>query len=219
MVIRMTAQEVVEFRLSVSSPRLAPYVGVTSSADQALALYSWNLQLAAALMLSLHMFEICLRNRLATYLTTKYGPNWPYSTAALRQMTGSDRRRITLLIADLQTSHRGRAPTVDEIIAHISLGFWASLLTRSYSVPLGWHGPGLRIMYPNDPTMDQPTAYRLANSLRVLRNRIAHHEPVHHWPVAQLRSDADRLLAAMCAGSHAFVHAGCDVSSVLARKP
>jgi Abi-like protein len=219
MLIQMTALEEAEFRTSISVPRFTPYTRATSNFNQALALYAWNLQLAAALMYSLHMFEVCLRNRLSAYLTIKYGANWPFSGTALRQMTGNDRRRLTLAIADLQSSYRGRAPTVDEITAHLSLGFWVSFLTRSYSVPLGWHGPGLRVMYPNDPAIDQPTAYRIANNLRVLRNRIAHHEPVHHLPVAQLYSDLDRLLAAMCVGSRSFVRAGSSVTSILAQRP
>jgi Abi-like protein len=219
MPLHLTPQETIEFQASISAPRFAPYLRLAGSTNQAVELYSWDLQLAAALLFSLHTFEICLRNRLSAYLATRHGRNWPFSTTALRQMTGNDRSRITQLIAELQTTLRGRVPTVDEITAHLSLGFWVSLLTRSYSVPLGWHGPGLRIMYPNDPAIDQPTAYRIANHLRVLRNRIAHHEPIYHWPVAQSRGDADRLLAAMCVGSHSFARAGCQVAAILAQRP
>ena len=68
MQISLSAREDAEFRVSMSPPRLGPYLRAASDVNHALSLYAWNLHLSAALKFSLHVFEVCLRNRLSPLL-------------------------------------------------------------------------------------------------------------------------------------------------------
>ncbi len=49
----------------------------------ALRLYTFNVQLSAALYGPLHMLEVALRNRADAQLTTVYGPDWLNDATAL----------------------------------------------------------------------------------------------------------------------------------------
>jgi hypothetical protein len=208
------------FKQSTSPARFSTYLAATRHDElKALELYFWNVRLAGELMFVLQTFEVCLRNRLNEYLTSRFGPRWPGDPRALRQLTAHDRRRLTLLMADLQTRAGGRPPSTDRIVSELSLGFWVSLLTRSYIVPFGWHGPGLRTVFPNDPTLTQSIVYQICNDARLLRNRVAHNEPLFRMPIGQIRTDLDRILNSMCIGSAYFANVGCRVLSVLSWRP
>lgn len=208
------------FKESIGHARFSSYLNeANQDTGRAVALYFWNSRLAGEAMFALQMFEVCLRNRLSNFLSRRYGDNWPRDPRALRQLTSDDRRRLTGLIAGLQSSGGGVAPSTDRIVSELSLGFWVSLLTRRYVVPFGWHGPGLRAVFPNDHTLTQPQVYRICNSIRVLRNRAAHHEPLFRLPMLQIRIDLDHILGAMCYGSQHFANAGCRMQSVIAWKP
>lgn len=208
------------FKDSTSRPRFATFLNQTGHNElRAVELYFWNIRLAGELMFSLNVFEVCLRNRLHAFLIGRFGANWPYSQMALRQLTADDRRRLIRQIADLQTANNGNPPSPDGIVAALSLGFWVSLLTRSYRVPFGWHGPGLRSVFPHDPSLTQPDVYRICNDVRILRNRVAHHEPLLNMPVSRIRADLDRVLGAMCPGSLEFAAAGCRVAATLTQRP
>ena len=212
--------KLLSFKDSISRPRFTTFL-IQAGHDEpkAIELYFWNIRLAGELMFALNIFEVCLRNRLHLFLINRFGARWPYDTRALRQLTADDRRRLIRQIADLQTTRNGVAPSPDAIVSALSLGFWVSLLTRSYSVPFGWHGPGLRLLLPHDPSLAQRDVYRICNEARVLRNRVAHHEPLLNMPVARIRGELDRILGAMCPGSYEFAAAGCRVATTLAQRP
>jgi hypothetical protein len=208
------------FKLSTSPARLSSYLAATRHDEpKAIELYFWNVRLAGEFLFVLQTFEVCLRNRLNYFLTIRFGPHWPNDPRALRQLTAHDRRRLTSMMADLQTRSGGRPPSTDRIVSELSLGFWVSLLSRSYAVPFGWHGPGLRAVFPNDPALTQPTVYQVCNDARLLRNRVAHNEPLFRMPIAQIRTELDRILHAMCIGSAYFANAGCRVMSTLSWRP
>lgn len=62
-------------------------------------------------------------------------------------------------------------------IAELNFGFWRYLLARRYEATL-WT-PALRHAFPNLAPRSRTTVYRSVSELHLLRNRIAHHEPIH----------------------------------------
>lgn len=69
------------------------------------------------------------------------------------------------------------------MVAELSFGFWRYLCTKSYLTSL-WV-PVLADAFGNHPGAGDPRAVRSAVEDRIqrvhfLRNRVAHHEPVHH---------------------------------------
>ncbi len=68
----------------LSTDRFATYRAWANGDDAlALRLYTFNVQLSAALYGPLHMLEVALRNRADAQLTTVYGPNWVDDATAL----------------------------------------------------------------------------------------------------------------------------------------
>lgn len=63
-------------------------------------------------------------------------------------------------------------------IEFITFGFWKYLLAKRYEATL-WTG-SLRHAFPNLRPQSRIVAYRHVNNLHQLRNRIAHHEPIHN---------------------------------------
>ena len=92
---------------------------------------------------------------------------------------------------------RAGAETPGRVVAELPLGFWRFLLTSHYERSLwltclreafpGIQGRGMR--------RDVHDAIR---DLHVLRNRIAHHEPIHNRPLEALH---DQALTVVEAGS------------------
>ncbi len=94
------------------------------------------------------------------------------------------------------------------MVAELTFGFWKYLLAKTYESTL-WT-PALRHAFPNLRPQTRRTAYRTVDRLHVLRNRIAHHEPIHRrdlqadaqaidcllgWIDADLRDWADQRLS------------------------
>ncbi len=164
------------------------------------------------------MWEIALRNRLNSFLIWKYNAKWPSDQRVLRTLARPEGKRLAEAI-ERQTRQRGSAGvSTDAIVADLSAGFWVSLLAKSYDVPFAWRY-NLPKIFPNEPRLDRANAITMAGHLLDLRNRVAHHEPIYHLPLAERRADLDRLLAGMCQPSHLYVSGVCTVAAVLRAAP
>ncbi|ANW19144.1 hypothetical protein [Streptomyces clavuligerus] len=170
-----------------SRPRLSRYV-VAAQGDPrtAVRLYWWNIEACGALYGPLHCLELALRNALHDRLSEAYGrPDW-WETAPLDhhgQRLVTDARR--------KCERRGTAPTPDAVVAELSFGFWVSLLSRRYD-----RGLWVPVLHKAFPLLDQPRKqlHDGLSSLVLLRNRIMHHEPVHHRDLAADHAKIYRML-------------------------
>jgi len=162
----------------IGPERLAKYKAAAKG-DRALAfeLYRWNVQISAALFESMHYFEIGFRNTAHEAMQSKKelvdpgGPPWfdnphfPLQGQGPRVVNLARRRAST----DTETyDDEGR------IIAELTFGFWSSLLSEGYN-RLIWRG-GLAAAYP---LAKRKTLHAEVSHLVRLRNRVAHHEPIH----------------------------------------
>src|SRR3546814_7294730 len=96
-----------------------------AGADQTLAerLYTYNVQLSAALYGPLHMLEVVLRNMADARLAAQHGAAWIDDPAILvtNYQTGAIAKARHTLQKD------GKAATRPQIVAELNFGFWASL--------------------------------------------------------------------------------------------
>jgi hypothetical protein len=176
-------------------PRLSPYLVVAEAsglgADE---LYLWNLQVSEAFYCSLHCLEICLRNSLNMQLTLLYHRADWWATAPLAnhgQGKISD-ARTRAGQAQRQSGHLPRGePAPDAIVAELSFGFWVNLLTRRFDRDL-WV-PALHRSFPAYQGAREPLRDNLEAMVH-LRNRVMHHEPVHHRDLAADHAKAYRLI-------------------------
>ncbi|MCE4062970.1 hypothetical protein LXM60_22485 [Pandoraea sputorum] len=161
-----------------SSPRLRRYmVAYKGDTARAATAYPHNLQLAEALLPSLNVLEIALRNSVHVRLTQTYeDPAW-WSTGRWITDRNLDRQTERVAKARSDLKRRGEAQTPDKVVAELNFGFWTSLFNAQFQESL-W-GP-LRHAFPKCPKKirKRDTISRALAQVRGLRNRAFHHEPL-----------------------------------------
>lgn len=203
----------------LSAERLGSYLKASGGDwDLTFALYEWNIEASAAALSLAAMVEVVVRNALDARLT-----DWA------RQRNVSDwlehnpldsRGRADIQKATQRAARVGRKPTHGRVVAELNLGPWRYLVSRRYYTAL-WV-PSLRHAFPRTNATADQHRRRVESDLEqllYLRNRAAHHEPIHR---RDLMSDLERAIAllecvdpvaaAWCRGREA-------VSDVVARRP
>jgi hypothetical protein len=211
----------IDIKNSLSPPRIGTYENATSAVPNlpgALALYSWNAQVSAALMTPLHICEVVVRNAVAEALESVYGSRWPWEPVfeqSLPQGGGYNARRD--LIAT-----RTKEEKTGKVIPELKFVFWQKMFTGRFDGRL-WN-PHMRTVLPHlDPTMTVQQLRKLIHDeleqLRGLRNRIAHHEPIFKRNLAADFQKAHDLIAFRCPHTAAWMQANQQVTQFIGAKP
>lgn len=163
--------------LIVSSPRLQRYRNAAVTDLDTVTLYCWNVQLAEAIMPSLAIFEVALRNAVHNTLSTHMGTEFWFKSV-LHQKKYSN---ITDLM-DRITRRQGYPPTAGKVISEITFGFWPLIFAKAYN-SLWWSRPMplLQSVIPNHPNIARDTRGQFEQRLEyfaVLRNRVMHQEAI-----------------------------------------
>lgn len=204
----------------LTNERLSSYLEVMDhDVRQAFHLYEWNMRAAASVLTLTSMAEVVVRNALDKELSAwarrrRHGAEW-FDVDFL------DRRGHL----DLQKARRRARSRHDEevhgkVVAELSLGFWRYLVESRYYTAL-WV-PATHAAFPlGAPDLrerQRDVALRMKR-LTFVRNRAAHHEPLHQ---RDLHKDLNAALDLTCwispdAGS--WIQARNDIADVAQRKP
>ena len=174
-----------ELETSLSRERLGTYLAATGGdREKAIRLYIWNTDVSAAFYGPLQGLEVALRNAMHHRLAGRYGPIWYDNPAA-----GLDGGALDRLESAKSGLKQGNPP---QLVAALSFGFWVSLLgsggridarrRANYEMTL-WR-PTLRGVFAHRRLLTRRQAHRPLDDLRLLRNRIAHHEPIFRQNLA-----------------------------------
>jgi hypothetical protein len=178
-------------RTLLTPERLRPYERVTSGdADRALDLYEWNTGLSAAVFEDLAYFEVFLRNACHNQLTRwcqRRGATYAWYLDPVLNLRSSQ----DVAEARLRTTRGNRAETAGRVVAELTFGFWRFLHVRRYEATL-WT-PCLRHVYPHQSPHRRNDVYIRLDHLNTLRNRVAHHEPIHSTNVGNTGLDIAAL--------------------------
>jgi len=204
----------------ITPERLSSYLVVTgNNVTKALALYEWNTHADAALMQTIALVEVIVRNaldrELMAWAVQRAGvPNW-FDVAPLdsrgRQVLTDARRRATYNGHKLETHGK--------VIAELSLGFWRVLTASKYHTSL-WV-PNLHRAFPRGETDLRRRRVQVENLLRqisAIRNRAAHHEPVHHRNLTADRDLAVTIASWISTDAEAWVAAASILPEVIAER-
>lgn len=164
----------------LTAERLRSYRAATRTESQALRLYEWNGRAAAATIQTVAMIEVVVRNALDRELT-----NWAKSRAAsatwFDQVPLDTRGLADIADARRRATRNGRLPEQHgKVIAELSFGFWRYLIANRYLAAL-WV-PALHRAFPHAATdlrRRRADVEASLSSLGFVRNRAAHHEPIH----------------------------------------
>ena len=184
----------------ISSDRLQPYRLQSGTEQDALKLYKHNILLSEALYPSLHMLEVVLRNNLERVLIQEFGPTW-YQLSRFTYLLVRENGQLTVEGKQLRRAinelAKARKPLVSgRVVAELNFSFWTRLLGRSYENYI-WR-PYNRIIFPDARASDREIRQIRDDltSIRFLRNRVAHHEPIWNDPQLQSKHAAiTRLLS------------------------
>ena len=166
----------------LSAARMAPYLSACGGDwERAVELYDWNAKVSSAFFESIHYLEVGLRNVMDQAISSVFGGAW-LSTAS---PVLTDRSRKAVAIA---LGHAGGTTAPHgKIVAELPFGFWWSLLADEYNRQL-WQ-PALRHAF--EAPVRRRKLHAQLDDLRRLRNRIAHHEPIHR---RDLEADHARVI-------------------------
>lgn len=166
-----------DFEAALSQERFARYLDwAGSDRDRALELYALNTLLSEALYTPLQMLEVALRNRVHTVLAEARHDRWFDDESFLRV----EYQNRQLSDAYEETARATREPTPGRIVAALGFGFWTSMVGHDYENL--WQTTLNRIACREDGKgLRRKKLSSSLKTIRVLRNRIAHHEPILHW--------------------------------------
>ncbi|MCM4078490.1 hypothetical protein [Paractinoplanes hotanensis] len=198
----------------LSVPRFRPYVRDCGGNEAlALALYRWNIEVSSALHPALNFLEVLLRNAFHNELTSHYVRSAWWTVARLAGdgalLIAGARRRLNRTCR--------HEPTSDDVVAAMPLGFWVSLLNRD-NEEVTWR-PALHRAFRPGYRGPRREIHAHLEHLRMFRNRVMHHEPVH---MRHLEADHQRIyeLAEYLAPGAAKMLRPVDrLAEVLARRP
>ena len=171
----MNSTEEIEEALSLE--RFSRYLEwAAGDTEYALKLYALNTQISEALYTPLQILEVALRNRIHAVMTAARHERWFEDAPFLAVPHQPD--QLAKALDDLK--REGKEPTPGRVVAALSFSFWTSMLSPAYEalwqttlhkIARRENGKGLRRKDLSAPL----------TPIRILRNRIAHHEPILQW--------------------------------------
>lgn len=159
---------------------------------RAVALYTWNAQVSAALFIPLHFCEVVVRNAAADALEAVYGVRWPWNPVFILSLPNPSYPNIYNPRANLNKV-ASQQPSTGKVIPELNFVFWQQLFTNRHDVRL-WNSHLKRVLPEHDSKKAiaaiRKSIYADLEVIRRLRNRIAHHEPIF---TRNLKQDLERM--------------------------
>jgi hypothetical protein len=167
------------------------------------------------------MFEVVLRNALDRQLSIYHqrvlagDGHWyadrrmPWRSPKLADQLADARRRARI--------GRQQPEVHGKVVAELTFGFWRYILASTYQATL-W-SPALRHAFPHQRTRDCAAVYGPVNHLHVLRNRAAHHEPIHALDHAALHAEMLCVAGWIDPAAAAWITATSRIPTVLRARP
>lgn len=173
-----------EFQSIISSERLNRYlIACGNNTKKSMVLYRLNLQLSQEVFTLLSCFEVAIRNAINSRLKHQLGEDWlrdsimtggAFDVPACRDSAHIIRKAYNRLEKAGIYSH-------GKLLAEMEFGIWKYMFANPQYRALG---RTLLSVFPNKPRSTPQIQYNNTfvfnelDSLNVLRNRIAHHEPI-----------------------------------------
>jgi len=185
----------------------------------AICFYEWNAEVSAAFLAPLHIFEVVLRNAVSEVLEHVYGPQWPWNSQLIKSLpnppSGYSPQR------DLLGARTGVRST-GKVIPELKFVFWQNMFTGRHDTRL-WNPYLYRIM-PNldvtKPVQDnRKMIYGYVERMRVLRNRIAHHEPIFQRNLIDDYNIMHSIVGYRCQYTAAWLDSNQITKTIIAARP
>lgn len=207
--------------------RLGSYTAASGNdLDSALRLYDWNSAVGGALHEDLGRVEVVLRNSFDAVLrssgsATRTQVAW-FDRAGLFPGRHGQRALDDIASAKRRASRGAAARSHGGVIAELTFGFWRYLCTPAYLTSM-WV-PTLAAAFANHPMAGSPRLVRAdvedhVQRLHFLRNRVAHHEPIHQRDLGRDLESMTELIGWISADATTWFAANSRTRAVVAARP
>lgn len=200
--------------------RLRSYFAETSGeVTDVMRLYEWNTEAAAAVISLISMTEVIVRNALDAALVSwsrRRHPGISWLDAAPLDARG----RADVVHARERANRRRPHGAHGKVIAELPFGFWRFLTTSRYLTTL-WI-PALAKAFPHghdDLGQRRKLVEQRMQRLSFVRNRAAHHEPIHQRNLVRDVDDAVNLMSWVSPDAAGWVRAHEQVTTQYLHKP
>lgn len=190
-------------------------------ADIASRLVAWNAEVTSAFWGPIAALEVFVRNAVHDAMRRDRRDDW-WNDPTVCSMP---RERYAIDGAVRTLERRGVSdPDADRVVAATSLGLWVGLTDAgvprhphlSYETAL-WQ-PRIAGAFPHRGSVRRKQLHRMLDEVRRLRNRLAHHEPVHDQALERVRDDIVRLAGFVDPDAASYVAQAHRIDDALARR-
>jgi len=189
----MVAQIVTDLQASFSQARLEAYRQPGGTDLDMVVNYLWNIDLAEAILPSLHVFEIGLRNAIHNALTVSEGTDmWFFKEGLLKPAELKD------FVEAYDRVYKKPQPISGRIVSQLMFGFWTALLNRPYETRI-WLPDGFTTLYQVFPHAEKSPGtnfsrkeiHERVQTINSFRNRVFHYEKIYEWNNNHGRQDSN----------------------------
>ena len=171
---QFTPERLAALERSLSRERLSYYLGeCANDLESALRMYELNTRISAAFYGPLQGLEVMVRNDMNTQMQSAFGADWLDLSAVHLQPTQIDDIKKTIAKIDQDEPSNGA------IVAELPFGFWVGLLGPKYENEI-WRKALYKAFAHRLRGTERKVVHNALDSIRRLRNRIAHHEKILH---------------------------------------
>ena len=204
----------------LSEARFAPYLArYNGDRKLALRLYTWNLAACSALWGPISILEIAVRNTIHDRLVERTGQGDWWSDTRVH-LCRNEQEAIDSAISTLQ--RRGTPnPSCDQVGAATSFGLWVGLTSggvprdRLFDYETTLWQPRLQHAFPHRGDRRRKYIHACLDDIRVLRNRIAHHEPIYRSPLQSIYDDILEIAAMVHPDARGFIESHSRAQEVI----
>lgn len=187
----VTIEELKPYASTLSVERLLSFkVDDNDTVDMLIQRYKTNLRISQALYPELSTLEVTLRNAIDTMLKTCISETWlEDEIKQQRILTDHEHTKLITAYNDIKKEYNGSDFSIGKVIANLNFGFWTNLCSKWYCSNIWNKGccfKGVFVNYPSNVNQIGVIAIKL-RSIRYLRNRIFHYEPIFKQPQNTLR--------------------------------
>ncbi len=182
----ITKEELEQYRYTLSTERLQSFIqNETDTLDIILERYKNNIRISQALYPELSILEVTLRNAINSTLCKHISETWLEDEIKQQKFLFThEYSKLVKAYNDTQQEYKPQDFTIGKVIANLNFGFWTGLCSKKYNSEIWNKGRCFQGIFPNYPTGKQQISNfsKKLNSIRSLRNRIFHHEPIFKYP-------------------------------------
>ena len=188
-----------------SHARLGRYLNWSNGdPDAALQLYTLNAKLSEALYIPLQALELALRNRIHDAMRNRFGEEWLLDASECLSEKQVQKVRRALV----EVSLNRKPHTSEQVLSTLSFGFWTALLGKEYEAL--WRETLYQIARKaNGKRVPRKSLSGPLTTIRKLRNRIAHHEPILYYNLPRHHADIRQIISWLSPEAEQWC-AGCD---------